>query len=41
MESTVVSGNGDGMEIDMKPRQGDNSPWSQACAIREFLFGFK
>ena len=21
--------------------QGDNSPWSQAFAIREFLFGFK
>ena len=21
--------------------QGDNSAWSQACAIREFLFGFK
>ena len=20
---------------------GDNSPWSQACAIREFLFGYK
>ena len=22
-------------------RQGDNSAWSQACAILEFLFGFK
>jgi hypothetical protein len=22
-------------------QQWDNSAWSQACAIREFLFGFK
>ena len=28
-------------ESPKKSRQGDNSTWSQTCAIREFLFGFK
>ena len=28
------------LHSNLEPNHTDYSPWSQACAIREFLFGF-